>query len=210
MTSQSETSRPAVAGWLAITAVGLVVAFLVAFAIATVPGRLGIDVATVGAGLRLDLALWLILFGVLGMAVVRAAAQLAFGAVRSVTAGDIGLPAVGIGLAVAEELALHEWAESSLGYYDWDFIGWTAALSILLVLIAIGWFAALVAPAGATRYPRAALVAAAAVVCLIVASNLPALQDGIGPHSWPVAIAVGLSAAFAVATAASAWRLPSR
>lgn len=199
MTVQSEAPVPAVATWLAVTGVGLVTAFLLAFVIATIPGRLGIEVGTADMGPRLDLALWLVLFGVFGMAVVRAAAQLAFGAMPPVTAGDLGLPAVGIGLAVVEELALHEWAESSLGYYDWDFIGWTAALSFLLVLIAIGWFAVRVAPPGAGRWPRAALVIGAAVACLIVASNLPALEDGIGPHSWPFVIAVSLSAVYAIA-----------
>ena len=29
-------------------------------------------------------------------------------------------------IAIAEELALHAWAEASIGFYGWQFIGWTA------------------------------------------------------------------------------------
>lgn len=210
MTVDSE--RPgaaALARWLILTAVGLLVAFWVAFGIGTLPGRLGIDVATLGPGLRVDLALFLGLFGAFGLVAVLLAAQRVFGRRLALGASDLWLPCLGIGLAIAEELALHEWAEASLGSYDWDFVGWTAALSFILVLTAIASFGARIAPSGAARWPRVGVILGAGLVCLIVVSNVPAVRDGIGSNSWALVIAVGLSAAYAVSAIALAiWGPP--
>jgi hypothetical protein len=115
-------------------------------------------------------------------------------------------PAAGVGVAIGVELALHEWARLSTGYYDWDFIGWTAGLSFSVVLVAVTWFGVTVAPRGATAPARIGLGLSAALVLLIVLSNVPDLGDGIGPHSWPLAVLVGLAAIYAIGAAITALR----
>jgi hypothetical protein len=87
----------------------------------------------------------------------------------------------------------------SIGYYDWDFIGWTAGLSFSVVLVAVAWFGVTVAPSSAQLPPRIGLGLGAVLVVLIVLSNVPALGDGIGPNSMPLAMLVGLSAGYAIA-----------
>jgi len=174
-----------------------VAAFFLAFGIATLPVRFGSGTDAFWSALRLDLGLWLALFGTLGILAVWMSARQWFG-VRPIDPGVLLVPGAGIALAVAEELALHEWAEASLGYYDWDFIGPTAALSFLLVLVAIGVFANRIAPAAASALVAIGVYVGAALVALVIASNIPVLGDGIGPNSWPAAIAVGLAGIYAI------------
>jgi hypothetical protein len=192
--------------WAALTLVGLAIAFFTSIGIVIALIQFG---ALGGSGaepaLRLDLAVALAMFGALGLAIVLAAARVAFGRWAEVKAVDLLLPAVGITIAIAEELALHEWAEAS-SYYDWDFIGWTAALSLLVVLIAIAGFGIRIAPRGKAHPAVSAGAVAAGLVGVIVASNLPALRDGIGPHSWPLVIAIGLAVVYIAVVAAVATR----
>jgi hypothetical protein len=96
--------------WTGLTLTGLVAAFLVSFVVATLPARFSWE-----AAVRLDLAAWLILFGVLGMASVLAAARVAFGGWPQVRASDAAVAALGLAIAAAEEILLHEWAEGSVG-----------------------------------------------------------------------------------------------
>ena len=124
---------------LALSAVGVVAAFLVALVIATLPSVSDLHRA-VGLGLRLDLALLLVLFGALGLVAVWVSAVPWFG--PAVSSRDLLVPAIGIGLAAVEEVALHLWAAVSIGFYDWDFAWPNSVLSFLLVLVAIAWFAA--------------------------------------------------------------------
>jgi hypothetical protein len=37
------------------------------------------------------------------------------------------------------------------------------------------------------------------VACVVLLSNVPGLQDGIEPESWPLAILIALSAAYTIA-----------
>ena len=108
-------------------------------------------------------------------------------------------PVVGIGIAIAEEVALHGWADARFGYYDSELIWWTAGLSPTLILTAVALFGVLIAPRGALAPPLFGLALAAAGVTLIFVSNLPGLVDGIDARSWPLAPLVGISAAYAVA-----------
>ena len=178
--------------WTGLTLLGVIGAFLLSFVAATLPARFGWE-----AEVRLDLALWLGLFGALGMAGVLAAARMAFERWPVVRASDVALPILGLAIAVAEEILLHEWAEASLGHYDWQFIGPTAGLSFAIVLVAIAAFGIRVAPEGASGAPRvvAAFVGAACVA--IVLSNLPELLDGIG-RGGSIAVAIGLAGMYAV------------
>jgi hypothetical protein len=184
--------------WAALTIVGLVAAFFAAFGVvAAVVSPALFPNAGPGA-LRLDLAIFLELLGTFGMGAVLVAGRVAFGSWLGVRGRHLILPAAGIALAIGVELALHAWARLSIGYYDWDFIGWTAGLSFSVVLVAVAWFGVTVAPPFAQLPPRIGLVVGAALVVLIVLSNVPALGDGIGPKSMPLAILVGLSAGYAI------------
>jgi hypothetical protein len=192
--------------WAALTAVGLVVAFFAAFGAAiSVVSRVMFPGAGPGS-LRLDLAGFLLLIGAFGMGAVLVAGRVAFGGWLDARPRHLVLPAAGIALAIGVELALHEWARVSIGYYDWDFIGWTAGLSFSIVLVAIAWFGLSVAPSGAAVPPRIGLGLSALLVVAIVLSNVPGLGDGIGPNSWPLAILVGLSALYAIGAAITSLR----
>jgi hypothetical protein len=158
------------------------------------------------AGLRWDLAAFLALNGALSMAAALGVGRLAFGRWLAVSRTDLVLPALGVVLAIAAELALHEWAWLTIGYYDWDFIGWTAGLSFSIVLVAVAWFGLSVAPRGAAAPPRIGLGLSATLVILIVLSNVPGLGDGVGPNSWPLAILVGLSGAYAIGAVITSLR----
>jgi hypothetical protein len=185
--------------WAALTIVGLVAAFFAAFGVAAaVVSPVLLPNAGPGA-LRLDLASFLGLIGTFGMGAVLIAGRVAFGTWLDVRGRHLILPAAGIVLAIGVELALHEWARLSIGYYDWDFIGWTAGLSFSVVLVAVAWFGVAVAPPSAQLPPRIGLVLGAVLVVLIVLSNVPALGDGIGPNSMPLAMLVGSSAGYAIA-----------
>lgn len=207
MTAETRRMRPsAIAGWLVTSAVGVVAAFFLAFAVATLPGRFAPGTDGFLTAMRLDLGLWLASFGIFGMLAVWISARRWLGD-RPVGRGVLLVPGAGIAIAVAEEIALHEWAEAR-GYYDWDVIGPTAGLSTLLVVVAIGVFANRIAPAAASGLLAAGVFVGAALIGLVVASNLPGLGDGIGPNSWPAAIAIGLAGIYAVVAVVAALRRP--
>jgi hypothetical protein len=193
--------------WSGLSVAGGVVAFPVAFVIATLPGRFGSGTDSGVTLLRLDLAIWLGLFGVIAMALAWASARAVFGDIVRFRARDLVLPTAGLIIAMVEELMLHEWAETSIGYYDWQAVGPTAALSFLVVLVAVGSFAARIAPAQAASVPAGAVVVAAAGALLILAGNLPGLDGGIGPNAVPLAAAVAVAGAYAVIALVTAWRI---
>jgi hypothetical protein len=197
--TNAEAIRPGASWWWAgLSLAGLVLAFLAAFGIATTLLSRGL-MPDPAIGLRVDLAVFLLLWGVFGMTGALLAARLAFGRWLEVKPRDLALPAIGTAVAIAEELALHEWAEASIGFYEWDFIGWTAVLSFVLVGLAVTLFGVRVAPPGAERPPTIGMKLAAALVLFIVLWNVPALLDGIGPHSWPIAVLIGASGLYAAA-----------
>jgi hypothetical protein len=175
--------------------------FLVAFAIIAGAGTLGISGPEVGR-LRLDLAALLALFGILAAGGVLAAARLAFGGWPRVHGMATVAPLMGVALAMTVELSLHEWTDARFSYYDWDMVGWTALLSVLLVTLAVATFAVLIAPRSAALLPMLGQVAAATVVGIIVLSNVAGITDGVEPESWTLAVLVGLSAAYAIAAVA--------
>jgi hypothetical protein len=180
----------------------LIAAFFAAFGVAiSIVSRAALPDAGPGS-LRLDLAGFLLLLGAFGMGAVLVAGRVAFGSWLDARPRYLILPVTGIALAIGVELALHEWARLAIGYYDSDFIGWTAGLSFSVAVVAVAWFGLSVAPPGAAVPPRIGLGFGALLVVLIVLSNVPGLGDGIGPNSWPLAILVGLSAAYAIGAVA--------
>lgn len=184
--------------WTGLTLLAVVIAFLASFVVATLPGRFGWE-----APVRLDLAIWLVLFGVIGVGGTLGAARIAFGASPEVRLLDGVLAVLGFVIAAFEEMALHEWAEGSIGNYDADFIGPTAGLSLCIVLVAVALFAVRVAPEGASGPPRLAVALGAVIVAAIVLSNAPALADGIG-RGGLVAAGIGLAGAYAIGALAIA------
>lgn len=147
---------------------------------------------------RWDLAVLLGINGLLSMAAAFVIGRRIFGRGLTARAVDFVLPLIGLALAIAVELTLHEWARVHFGYYDWDFVGWTAGLSFMVVLCSLATFGVLVAPRGAVAPPLMGVGLAAMLVCLIVVSNVPGLRDGIDPESWPLAVGVGLSAMYVI------------
>jgi hypothetical protein len=194
MTSAERPFHPAAAWvWAFLSIVWWFASFALALPLATfVPD---------GGALRLDLALVLLVNGavslvgvwLLGRALLRRA-------LRRPGAGLV-VPVIGIGLAIAVELALHAWAEARFGYYDSELVWWTGGLSPTLILTALAVFGVLVAPPAAVAPPLLGLGLAAAGVLFIFVSNVPGLRDGIDPGSLPLASLVGISAVYAVAAA---------
>lgn len=147
---------------------------------------------------RWDLAVLLGINGLLSMAATFVIGRRIFGSGVAARSADLVVPVIGIVLAIVVELTLHEWARVHIGHYDWDFVGWTAGLSFMVVLCSLATFGVLVAPRGAVAPPLMGVGLAATLVCLIVVSNVPGLGDGINPESWPLAVGVGLSAMYAI------------
>ncbi len=195
--------RAAQVTWAALAVGGLAAAFLVAFVVVTTLGSWGVVPTT---SLRLDLAAWLVLTGLLAMAAVTGAARLAFGDWPLVRARTLAWAALGLGIAVGVELALHEWARITIGLYDAEYVGLTAGLSFTLVGLAVASFGVGIAPLGAATLPSAGVWFGALVVAAVTLSNLPGLADGIGPKAWPLAVGVGASVLYAAACAAGTLR----
>lgn len=203
LTGSARTSWAAQWIWAALAIGGLTGAFLVAFVIVTTLTSWGLFA---GAMMRLDLAAWLILTGVLALLAVAASARIAFGGWPLMRAHHVAWAAVGLGLAVGVELSLHEWARLTIGLYDAEYVGLTAGLSFTLVGLSAAAFAVGIAPIGAARLPVAAVLFGAAVVAAVAVSNLPVIADGIGPHGWPLAAGVGASVGYAGASVIGALR----
>lgn len=195
MIADMPTTRSAPWIWVALSVAAWVASFFLAFAVLAGTGTIGLRVPDVG-GLRTELAVLLGLFGTFAAAGALGAARLVFGRWPAVGAREAIVPLLGLALAVAVELGLHAWTTSRFTNYDWDMVGWTALLSFLLVALAVATLAVLVAPRGSALPPLLAQVAAAMLVGLIVFSNVGGITDGVEPESWPLAILVGLSAAY--------------
>lgn len=178
---------------------GLVLAFLVAFWLATTLLSAGLLPGSTDAGLRWDLAFLNATMGITGLAAVMAVARAVFGSWPRVSALALMVALVGIGLAIAQELALHEWARVHVGQYEFDHVFPTALLSWATIGVAVTAFAALVAPRAAVLPPSIGLWLAAGWVWLVTLSNVPGALDGIEPESWLLAILIGMSAVYAAA-----------
>jgi hypothetical protein len=196
MTPEQPMFRAAPWLWAALSAAAWVASFFMAFAVLAGTGTIGLRVPDVG-GLRTELAVLLGLFGIFAAGGALAAARLVFGRWPVVVGRHTVVPLVGLALAMAVELGLHAWAAARWGSYDWDMVGWTALLSFMLVALAVATLAVHVAPRGGELPPLLAQVVGAVLVGLIVLSNVGGIMDGIEAESWPLAILVGLSAAYA-------------
>jgi hypothetical protein len=187
--------------WAVLSFAGWVAAFALAFFVVAAAGILGLLGPDTG-GLRVDLAAVLALHGSLAFGMVQVAAWLTLETYPRTTARRVALPTAGVALAVVLELALHEWAEARYGYYEVEFIGWTALLALVLVAAATSSFGVSVAPPGAAGPPFICLVTCVAAVLLIMGSNVRGLEDGVGPDGWLLAVLVGLAGAYGLGSVA--------
>jgi hypothetical protein len=149
-----------------------------------------------------QMAAWSPIWGVLAVLGVLVAAQLALGAWLRPPPVAIGIAAVGIGLSTVVNVVLQQWEMARFGIGAApELVGPTAGLFAVLIGLAVAGFSAFVAPRRLIGWPLAAVALGFAGVAIVVVSNAPGLADGIGAHSWPLAIWVGLSGVYALVVA---------
>ena len=148
-----------------------------------------------------QMAAWGPAWGILAVVGVLLAAQLVLGARLRPSPIAIGVAAVGIGLSSVLNVVLQQWEITRFGITEPELVGPTAGLFAVLIGLAVAAFGALIAPRRVIGWPLAAVALAFLGVALIVVSNLPGLADGIAAESWPLAIWVGLSGAYALVVA---------
>lgn len=148
-----------------------------------------------------EMAAWSPIWGVLSVLGVLVAAQLALGAWLRPPAVAIGVAAVGIGLSAVLNVVLQQWETTRFGITEPELVGPTAGLFAVLIGLAVAAFGALIAPRRLIGWPLAAFALGFVGVAIIVLSNIPGLEDGIGAGSWPLAVCVGLAGVYALVTA---------
>ncbi len=144
------------------------------------------------------MAAWSITWGIMSVGGVLLAARLAFGGWLPVRPMAIAVAAFGITLSAVVHVVLQQWEIERFGYPDADFVGITAGLFAVLIGLATSGFAVLVAPASGRSWPIVATLAGSLGVLGIGLSNLPGLRDGLPSESWPLALWLAASAAYAV------------
>jgi hypothetical protein len=201
MTSTDRPSLPAAWVWAALSFIAWLATYGLALPLA---GVFSPDLA----GLRWDLAIVHVVNGIVSLALVYWIGRGLIGpAGVRFHLGALVLPGIAIGLAAAVDLALHAWAVARFGYFDSDLIWWTAGLSSLVMLAGLALFGIGVAHGRAAVPPACAAVLLAAGILLVGWSNVPGLADGLPAESWPLAIAVGLSAVYAIVAGAIGARV---
>lgn len=148
-----------------------------------------------------EMAAWSPIWGVLSVLGVLLAAQLALGAWLRPPLLAVGVAAFGIGLSAVLNVVLQQWEVARFGITEPELVGPTAGLFAVLIGLAVAAFGALIAPRRLIGWPLAAFALGFVGVAIIVLSNIPGLDDGIGAESWPLAICVGLAGVYALATA---------
>jgi hypothetical protein len=205
MSQRGETWSPwAPVAWTALSLACFVAASTGIFAVNTVV-RLFADVDHL-----VEMAEWSLVWGSLALIGVLLAGRLAFG--RWLRAGPIAvlLATSGIALSAVVHVVLQQWAIARFGYYDSEFVWWTAGLFAVLIGLATATFGVFVAPRGAAGWPLAFVILGAAATIFIVLGNVPGLGDGIEPESWPLAIWLEISGLYAaLVTTASVIRARS-
>jgi hypothetical protein len=197
----ADRRHPSVAG-LTWTVLSLALFVAAAFGVFPVSMVLRLFVETTHA---LDMTLWSMVWAALAALGVLVAARVAFGTWPRVGPGGLAVVAIGTALSVGTHLTLQSWAEARFGYYDPDFIGWTAGLFAILVGLATAAFGVMVAPRGAAAWPLAFVLLGSAGVALVLAGNLPGLADGLAPDSWPLAAWLGASGLYAAGVTAASF-----
>jgi hypothetical protein len=207
MTTDSDTNVGANPwAWAVALVIGSVSAFFGAFGLAAILRSVNAWPETLDSTVRWDLAALYGLMALLGLVAVLASVRLAFGSWPRFNGRQLVLPIVGTVIAIAQELALHEWARIRIGGYEFDVFMPTAVLAWASLAVAVGTFAAHIAPRRAVFVPLLGTSAMAGSVLIITLMNVPGLVDGIHAESWPLAILIGVSAIYAVGCVAISTR----
>lgn len=103
---------------------------------------------------------------------------------------------VGLLLAVALTLVLHEWARGRYGYFDPDTVGPTWLLPGLLVALSVAVEVLRFATDRLLQLTAGIVGMSGLAAAAIVALNLPGALDGIRPESVPLAALVGALALY--------------
>ena len=187
--------------WTALSLASFLAASTGIFVVKTV-GRLFAEVPHL-----VEMAEWSVVWGVLALVGVLVGGRLAFGRWLQVSVIALVIAGIGIALSAIVHVVLQQWAVARFGYYDAEFVWWTAGLFAVLIGLATSAFGVFVAPRGAANWPLAFVLLGGALATFIVLGNLPGLSDGIEPESWPLAIWLGISGLYAAAvTLASAMK----
>jgi hypothetical protein len=177
--------------WAAISLVCFVAANMGIFVVNAVV-RLFADVPHL-----FEMAEWSVVWGVLALIGVLLGGRVAFGRWLSLNAAALVVAGTGIALSAIVHVVLQQWAVARFGYYDPEFVWWTAGSFAVLIGLATSAFGVFVSPRGAESWPLAFVLLGGALVILIVLGNLPGLADGIEPASWQLAIWLGISGLYA-------------
>lgn len=145
-----------------------------------------------------EMAAWSPIWGVLSVLGVLVAAQLALGSWLRPPFLAVGVAAFGIGLSAVLNVVLQQWEVARFGITEPELVGPTAGLFAVLIGLAVAAFGVLIAPRRLIGWPLAAFALGFVLLAIIVLSNIPGLDNGIGPESWPLAICVGLSGVYAL------------
>ena len=143
---------------------------------------------------------WSVSWGVLALIGVLVAARLVFGAWLRPPPIAVAVAGVGIGLSAVLNVVLLQWETARFGYIEPELVGLTAGLFAVLIGLSVAAFGALLVPRRLIGWPLAMVALGFAGVAIIVLGNVPGLANGIGADSWPLAICVGLSGLYALAT----------
>lgn len=170
-------------------------------------GLLGVVRIAFPASHLAEIAAWSILWGIIALIGVVLAARVAFGRWLTLPPVGLTLAAAGIGISATVHVVLQQWAEVRFGYYDAEFVGWSAGLFVVLVGLSVSAFGVFLAPRGAAWWPLAFVVAGALGVLIIALNNFPGIRDGLAPESGPLAAWLAISTLYAlVAGVASVMR----
>lgn len=183
-------------------------ASIVAFLVGLVAAVLLVGFLENSLGLARDVALatWPITWGIVAIAGVALGANLVFAIGPRISARRLLVPAVGLALAAALQVALSRWAVARFGALDVDAVGPTAALFAVLVALATSRFGVAIAPAGAVAWPGVGVLAAAIAAILIGLANVGGLRDGIGEQGVLLGAVVTGATGYAIACAVVAVR----
>jgi hypothetical protein len=151
-----------------------------------------------------------VIWGAAAVAGALLLARLFFGHWVRVSWAAAAVAVSGLLLAGLLEVSLHAWAIDRFGTFSWQLIGPTAGLFVVVVGSAIAGFGVLVAPRGASLPPLLAAVGAALVSGLVVAFNMPGLQNGLPSESVPAALFVATGGAYTLVVAAVAVIVAAR
>lgn len=158
------------------------------------PIGLGAEPGTQGWGLYLashDLA-----WGALAALAAGWAGRRLVPGLRIATIVPIVVLVVGVMLAATTTFALHEWVRARYALFDPEYAGPVFFAAPALVAVALGGWASLAMPARLRRPLVVETVAAGTGFAIATLPSLGGLSDGLAASSGPLALALGLDAAF--------------